>query len=326
MNKKMVFLICALILGAISFEFFVAYNKPKLKNPTPLVGIIIPLTHPAMDKIVEGFCAQLDKLLGKPCDYLVRDAQGDQNVQQPAIIDEMKRKNVDIIVPIGTLFTQMTLQKAPDVAVVALAALPASIASAHNLATGVDDEIGSSETLKLIENIVPKLSKIAVIATQSEKTMPEIQAFRNAALNKGIAVQIIYVQTPSDIFLATHSIDSDAQAIHILKDHLVVNSIATLNQIAHDRKIPVIASDEGSVEQGASCALGVEEAGIGRAGAHLAFKVLTGTKPGDLGVKTLDELAVFVNKKGCKLQAASLDRIVAYATKANVKVIETSKS
>jgi putative ABC transport system substrate-binding protein len=324
MNKKMVVIGCALIVGLLGFEAFMAFNKPKPKKSNPLIGIIIPLTHPAMDKIVTGFCTELDKLLSKQCDYVVRDAQGDQNVQQPAIIDEMKRKNVDMIVPIGTLCTQMTLQKASEIPVVALASIPSSIVSERNLATGVNDEIACLHALKLIEGIIPKISKIAIIASQSEKTMPQIQAFRSEALNKGIAVQTIYVQTPSDIFLATHSIDNDAQAIHILKDHLVVNSIATLNQIAQDKKIPVIASDEGSVERGAACAIGVEESEIGKAGAQLAFNVLSGKLPGDLGIKTLDKLTIFINKKSCKRQGAAVGNIVAYAHKNNLTIAETS--
>ena len=321
----MVLVVCALIIGVVGVELFISHQKPKLQNPNPTIGIIIPLTHPAINKIVDGFCSELDLLLGKKCSYLIRDAQGDQNVQQPAILDEMKRKNVDIIVPIGTLCTQMTIQKAPTIPLVALAATKSSIHSEYNMATGVHDEIEAKYSFEFIEKMIPKLSKIAIIATQNEKTLPEVQAFRNEALNHGVSVQVIYVQSPSDMYLATHSIDDDAQAIHILKDHLVVSSIATINQIAHDRRIPVIASDEGSVEEGASCALGVEESTIGKSGAHLALKILTDTSPHEIPVKTLDELAIFINKNACALQQASIANITKHAQSKSFKLIEISK-
>lgn len=326
MNKKTIFTVCIVLLGLVAAEFIISHKKPHLTTECPRIGIIIPLTHPALTKIVNGFCGQLDALLGKKCEYLIRDAHGDQNVQQPAILDEMLRKNVDMIVPIGTLCTQMTLQKAPNIPVVALAATRTSIVSATGMATGVHDEIEAKESFSLIEKLVPNIGKIALIATQNEKTMSEIQAFRNEALNRGTAVQIIYVQSPSDMYLATHSVDQDTQAIHILKDHLVVSSIATINQLAHDRNIPVIASDEGSVEEGAACAIGVEEATIGKEGAELAAMILTGKSPGFIPVKTLEQLAVFVNKKACARQNASIKNLTTHAASKHFALVATSKS
>lgn len=326
MNKKIIASAAILIIIALGIEFFFSSKKPKLNTENPVIGIIIPLTHPAINKIVDGFCKELNQLTGKKCSYLIKDAQGDQNVQQPAIIDEMKRKNVDIIVPIGTLCTQMAIQKAPEIPVVALAASQKCIQSSTNMATGVHDEIEAKDSFAMIENIIPKISKIALIATQNEKTFPEVQVFRAEALNKGVAVQTIFVQSSSEIYLAAHSIDADAQAIHVLKDHLIVNSIATINQIARDRKIPVIASDEGSVEEGAACALGVEETTIGKAGAHLALKILTGTPPQEIAVKRLEEHVIFINTLACTEQNIHLSNIKKYAHAQKLKIIEVSTS
>ncbi len=325
MNKKVLFTLCALIIGGFALEFLISHNKPKLQNPNPVIGIIIPITHPAIDKIVAGFCSELTGLLDGKCSYVIRDAQGDQNAQQPAIIDEMKRKNVDIIVPIGTLCTQMTIQMAPSTPVVALAAAPASISAAHNFATGIHDEIDAKASVELIQHLIPSIEKVALIATQNEKTIPEVQTFRSEAMNRGIAVQVIYVQNQSDMYLATHSIDDDVQAIHIFKDNMVASCIATINQVAQERQIPVVTSDEGSVEAGAACALGVEETTIGTAGAHLALKVLTGTPPGDIPMQNLTEFAVFVNRAGCDNQNASIPHLLNYARSKNYRIIYTKQ-
>lgn len=315
MNKKLFIALAAVIIGAFVLErTFFSLNKSSIGHTNPTIGIVVPLTHPALEKVVAGFCDELTNKLNVACTFLIRDAHGDQNVQQPAIIDEMKYKNVDLIVPIGTLCTQMTLQKAPKISTIALATSPETITKSSN-ATGVHDEIEAHHTCSFIQSILPKLSKIALIATQTEKTMPSIELFRHEALNRGITVQTIYVQTPSDVYLATHSIDADAQAIHILKDHLVVNSVATIIQFAQTKKIPLIASDEGSVSSGAACALGVQEETIGRVGAQLAAQVLAGKVPSDVPVQSINKLAIFINKKACLKQALQPSDLEHYAKK-----------
>ena len=326
MNKKLFIALAVIILGAFLLErTFFSSNKSSATQTSPTIGIVVPLTHPALEKIVAGFCDELKNKLNVHCTFLIRDAHGDQNVQQPAIIDEMKYKNVDLIVPIGTLCTQMTLQKAPEIPTIALAASPETITKSSN-ATGVHDEIEAHHMCSFIQSILPGISKIALIATQTEKTMPEIELFRHEALNRGIAVQTIYVQTPSDVYLATHSIDADVQAIHILKDHLVVNSVATIIQFAQTKKIPVIASDEGSVSSGAACALGVQEETIGRIGAQLAAQVLTGQAPNNVPVQSINKLAIFINKKACLKQSLQLGDLENYAKKQSFDCIQLKQT
>ena len=325
MNKKLFFT----LFVCVALTLFTRYVLfPQKQTPTihgvPTIGVIIPLTHPSLQKIVQGFCSELESRLNGKCEFLVRDAHGDQHVQQPAIIDEMKYKKVDLIVPIGTLCTQMTLQKAPEIPTVALAASPGVITKSSH-ATGIHDEIDACNTCQFIQHIVPNITKFSVIATQSEKTLPELEALRHHALNAGIAIQTIFVQTPSDIYLATHSVNTDSQAIFILKDHMVVSSIATLAQFGKNRKIPVIASDEGSVASGASCALGVEEESIGRAGAEYAALILQGTAPQDIPVKPLTNLAVFINQNACKQQHLPIHALEVFAQKNNYRVICASK-
>lgn len=325
MNKKLFFIVTSIAIAA--FAALIFFNKQQIKTPTdiPVIGIIVPLTHPSLEKIVHGFKTELSNQLRGNCTFLVRDAHGDQHVQQPAIIDEMKYKQVDLIVPIGTLCTQMTLQKAPEIPAVALAASP-DVINKGRLATGIHDEIAAKSICTFIKNIVPKINKYSIIATQSEKTLPEIEAIRHHSMNEGIAVQTIFVQTPSDIYLATHSVNADSQAIFILKDHMVVSSVATIAQLAKERNIPLIASDEGSVLSGAACALGVEEENIGKAGAILAVQILQGTAPRDIPVKPLTNLAVFINKHACAQQSLPIQTLEYYAKSANYKTIHLSKA
>ena len=111
------------------------------------------------------------------------------------------------------------------------------------------------------------------------------------------------IQTLVDMPLAVRSAPKNIDAFLILKDHLIVSGINLLTQEAQKRSIPIIASDEGSVINGATIAIGVREKDIGIESAKIAREILQGTNPGDIPQKTMDSLVLFVNEKSMSKQA-----------------------
>ena len=79
----------------------------------------------------------------------------------------------------------------------------------------------------------------------------------------------------------------------------MASGIATLVKTANDRHIPLITSDQGTIEKGASFALGVTEQSIGQAGAKLAIRILNGEKPCDLPIVEMHDLplTLFIHEK-----------------------------
>ena len=90
------------------------------------------------------------------------------------------------------------------------------------------------------------------------------------------------------------NIPEDREAILILKDHLIVSAINLLIKEVNSRKIPLIASDEGSVIAGATIAIGVKEKDIGIVSGEVAKEILTEQK--NKSVK-MDSLTLFINEK-----------------------------
>ena len=95
----------------------------------------------------------------------------------------------------------------------------------------------------------------------------------------------------------------------MLKDELVVSGIRVLIQQAQRRQIPVIASDDGSVSNGAAFALGVKESDIGKYAAISTAKILKGTSASDIPQVLMDHYTVFINEKAAKLQGVDLNFI-----------------
>lgn len=285
---------------AISFSVhmpsFAASNTDQSQDKLhqhKTIGIIVPLEHEAMIQIVSGIKESLADL---DVEIQVKNAHSDPNIML-ALIKQLRDQDIDLIMPIGTSACQMTISHIKNKPIICVAALPDP--QKNPLVTGVNDEIPISASISRL----PKLTNITVIYSASEKIAPEIDALKAYAQISKISLHFSMVQNLVDLPLAVRSAPKDTQGFLILKDHLVVSAINILAQEAKKRSIPVIASDEGSVINGASLAIGVREKDIGIESGLIAKKILQGTNPGDIPHKMLDKFVLFVNEKAFVAQA-----------------------
>ena len=292
------------VITLILVIFFGCSSNVKEK---PIVGIVVPMEHKAMDIIVENFTAHF----GNNVSFEIHNAYNDTLLQR-SIIQQFVAKNVDLIVPIGTNTTNMALSLSRGIPVLGLAILEEENTQKQyheRNATGLHDEISAQQQFPFLLELFPRLSKMTVVFSASEKVFKEVEAFNELASKNGIEIQQLMINNLSEIYGVSQSIDHDSQLIFIFKDHLVVNGTATLAQTAQKLRIPLISSDEGSVFSGASCALGVREADIGIQGAILAEKILSGTSPKEIPIKHLGELSLFINSKACSEQCLDISSI-----------------
>jgi putative ABC transport system substrate-binding protein len=274
------------------------------------VGIIIPIEHQAMNEIVAGFKETLNKT-NPDIIYKVANAQGDINLER-AIIQQMKNEHYDVIVPIGTDASQMTLSMIHDQPIVSLASSitdhERSSLKKCNVAV-VHDEISAEQHIQFIHTVYPSIKKITLIHSPSEKIYPEIEKSINAAKKFNMKITPMMAQTLNDLSIVAKNIPKDAEAIFILKDSLIVNGVTTLQKIAEKRHIPLISSDQGSVENGAIVALGVHEKEIGQQGGLLASQILQAKSACQLPIINMTALTIFTNSNTLKLSGLSIEPI-----------------
>lgn len=266
---------------------------------SPSFGILVPLEHAALKEIVDGFKSTVKKQYPKAV-FNVQNAQGDIKLQR-TIIEQFVGQKVDVIVPIGTTSTQMTLSYVKHQPIVSLAAdYPESERlkrQPHNI-TGVLDEIGGVKKMQFIKQVYPNLKKLTIIYhSGNEKNFREIEDMIDYGKKHGITVQKLSIHTLPDLETTVQSMDKDSEAIVILKDHLIASGIRLLVPTAEEHGIPLISSDEGSVQEGASFALGVQEKTIGETGGKLAIQVIEGKPIEDMPMQAIQNLAVFYNQK-----------------------------
>ncbi len=315
MKTKFLVIICFLLIAVGII------NSVKLKSPARKliqIGILVPMEHTALREIVAGFKHTVEKEFPDAVSFNVQNAQGDLKLQR-SIIEMFIGQKMDLIVPIGTNATQMTLSLVKKQPIVSLAA---TLSEAERKkrdpinVTGILDEIGGQRKLDFLRDIFSELKNLTLIVhSGNEKNFQEVEELRASGEKMGITIQTIQIQNLPELEMAARSISSEANALMILKDHLLASGIRLLVPIADKLQIPLIASDEGSVINGAALALGVRERAIGEEGGRLAVKVLMGHKMTDLPLQQMKELTVFYNASACGQQRIDLQSLERTAAK-----------
>jgi putative tryptophan/tyrosine transport system substrate-binding protein len=307
------------LMGMLSmFPFVISGAAPDTTNAPPkTIGIVLPLEHTALQEIVTGFKETVTAEYPGKINFIVENAQHDLNIQR-AIIQKFINQKVDLIVPVATTPAQMAINMVKNQPIVALAAMiPDSIRQKDNMAnrfTGVRDEIDSKLQMEFIHAVLPEVHKITLIYSSDDKVIPEVAEAETAAKAFGITIQKMMIQNLSELYAVSQHIDSKSQAIFILKDNLVVSGINTLTSVAKQKHIPLISSDEGSVHQGATMALGVQEKQIGIQGGKLAARILSGEAVSSLPIENISQLEIFINTQSVKELGLNLALFDTFAT------------
>lgn len=262
------------------------------------IGIIVPLENKALDEIVAGFTETLRAQSHVPLKFHIANAQGDLNLQR-AIIQQMKNAGEDIIVPIGTGATQMSASIIKQQPIVSLAANFSDTDRRHEKTCHVavvHDEISPAQIIAFVHQVYPHISRLTLIHSASDKIFPDVKIAIDAGKKFGIAIHPMMAPTLNDLYSVAHAIPADTQGIVILKDILITSGISTLQTIAQERHLPLITSDQGSVQEGANFALGVHEREIGVEGGKLAAAILAGKSASQLPIVEMTHLTVFLNE------------------------------
>jgi len=317
-------LVIGLTMGLSVLAFNVMADKAPQKTVT--IGIVAPVQIPAMDQIIAGFEGELNHLYDNNnvrVVYVVQNAQGDMNIMR-SIFLQFKNQKVDMVVPIGTSANQMALSIIKDQPIVTLAAAftEADRAKSPNKnVTSISDEVAVSKQFAFIHQAMPNLKYLTLVYSPDDRIYAQVQQASADAKKYGITIQKLQIQQLSDLYTVSKRINTNSQAIFILKDEMVVSGVPTLVKVAQARNIPLIASDDGSVSSGAAFAVGVSERQIGSDGASLALQVLNGTPAINVPIKIMTDYNVFINTKAAETQNVDLGRVTSASNAFSYPVI-----
>ncbi len=285
------------------------------------IGVLQYVTHTALDAVTKGFTDELAARGYKDGEKVKIDLQNPQADQATltAIANQFAQDKKDLVLGIATPAAQGLAQAVKD-APVLFAAVTDPIAAdlvkswdaPGGNVTGVSDMNPVDEQLKLLLEIAPDVKSVGIVYSSGEVNSDvQVKAAEDAAAGLGLKIEKAAISNSAEVQQAAESLKVDAY--YVPTDNNVVAGLEGLIQVAEKNKVPVIASDQGSVERGAIAANTVNYEQQGKDVADMAIKIFEGAKPADLPVQVQKKFDLNVNEAAAKrmgvtIPAAVLDR------------------
>ena len=287
MNKKTG--IVLVVVGVVAAAL-VIFNSEKLPDTArkPKIAIFNLLSHPILNDSIKGIKAALaeEGFGAEDVQYLEVNANGEMD-KLNAFAKELLAAQPDVIVPVSTPVTQAVFKEAPAMQKIVFSTVtnPSDVGMDGKPAhmTGVCDVVNYQASFDLIFEIAPNTKCIGIIYNAGERNSQYgVDRIKELATKRNVELQLVTVSQSQEVVDATKGLVGNVDVIYVGSDNTVVAAMAGVTRVAYESKIPVIASDSGSVTDGALAAVSVDYSNLGhRAGQIIAEILKSENMPAD---------------------------------------------
>jgi len=239
-----------------------------------------------------------------------RYAEGDQN-RLREFAAELVNLKVDVIVTGGTISTRPAKQATNTIPIIMAydsnpvdSGIIASLARPGGNITGLASlttEL-SGKRLELLQQAVPKLSRVAVFLNPSDPgAATAVKELQPVAKGLGLTVYPFEIRTPEDIDKGFQAATKNrAGALMAISDPITFTHRKRVVELAIRNRFPSIHAQIQFIEAGALMVYGPDEADMYRRTAKFVDKILKGAKPADLPVEQPTKFEFIINLKTAK--------------------------
>jgi putative tryptophan/tyrosine transport system substrate-binding protein len=302
-------------LFAIVVLLTVCGARAEAQQPTkiPRIGFLTANDFSALAARIEALRQGLRELGYVEAKNIVieyRYAEGKPD-RLPALAAELVRLKVDIIVSAGPQSTRAAKEATVTIPIVMAFdfdpvgnGFVASLARPGGNITGLSTlapEI-SGKQLELLKEIVPSLSRVAVLGNSTDPGNAQVVGeTERAAVALGVRHLYLDVRAPEDIETAFRAASKGrADAVLSLSSFLFISQRKQLVDLAVKSRLPAIYDRAEYVEDGGLMTYSVSQTDLFRRAAIYVDKILKGTKPADLPVEQPKKFELIINLKAAK--------------------------
>jgi putative tryptophan/tyrosine transport system substrate-binding protein len=301
------------ILVAALVLFFGVAAEAQQTAKAPRIGFLSSLSSSSITARTESFRQGLHELgyvEGKNIVIEWRYAEGNAD-RLKELAAELVRLKVDVIVTGGPAVNRPAKEATATIPIVLTFdndpvgnGFAASLARPGGNITGLSTHYPeiSGKQLELLKEIVPKLSRVAVLGNS---TVPgNEQALRETELAAGafgVKLQYLDVQNPKEIELAFRAASKGrAEAVLVLGSQVVTSNAKQFAELAVKDRLPAIYWSPEFVEAGGLMTYSVSITDLFRRAATYVDKILKGEKPANLPIEQPKKFEFIVNLKAAK--------------------------
>lgn len=274
------------------------------------VGISQFLEHGALDAARDGFLAALEEKGYKDGEKVIIDlqnAQGESSNTQ-TIAQSFVADNKDLLLGIGTPSAQSLYNGTKEIPILITAitdpidaGLVKSLDKTETNVTGTSDALDLELQFKLLKDLNPDAKKVGVVYTTSEPNSEiQVKEIKEKAPDFGLEVVTAGISTSNDVAQALDSIIDEIDVMYVPTDNIVVAAMPLIYQQTIAKKIPVIGSEKGQVENGALATEGIDYYQLGFQTGLMAVEIIEGKDPKDMPVQVAKEFVLTINEDTVK--------------------------
>jgi ABC-type uncharacterized transport system substrate-binding protein len=160
----------------------------------------------------------------------------------------------------------------------------------------------SGKQLELLKEIVPKLSRVAVLGTSAQPGNAQmLREVELVAKVFGVKLEHLDVLKAKEIETAFRAaIKGRAEAVLVLQGPIFVNERTQIEDLAVKNRLPTMYFASEFVEEGGLISYGASIPDLFRRAATYVDKILKGAKPADLPVEQPQKFEFIINLKAAK--------------------------
>ena len=310
MNRRVFVFFCLLLTVLL---LTVSQIAAQQAGKTPRIGFLYTFAPSSVAARTEAFrqgLRELGYVEGRNIVIEWRYAEGNRD-RLPALASELVRLGVDVIVASGPSPTRSAKEATVAIPIVMARdtdpvrnGFVASLGRPGGNITGLSilaPEI-SGKQVELLNEILPRLSRVAVLGTSTSLGWAQIlKETEIAAGALGVKLQYLDVLSPKDVETAFQQASRGrANAVLVLGSPIYASHRKQVADVAVKSRLPTIYRNSQYVEAGWLIAYGVRLTDLDRRAATYIDKILKGTKPADLPVEQPTRFEMVINLKTAK--------------------------
>jgi putative tryptophan/tyrosine transport system substrate-binding protein len=227
----------------------------------------------------------------------------------PELARDLVRLKVDIIFAGGHPATEAAKNATQTIPIVTssqdpvssgfVAGLPRPGGNITGLTNLTSELVG--KRLELLKEVIPQLSRVAVLWTPSHPASTIWRRTEVAAQSLGVQLQAAEVRDRDDLEPAFAAIKRErAEALLMLRNPLVNDLTKRIANLAAASRLPAIYDEQRFPELGGLMSYGVNLADVDRRAAIYIDKILKGANPADLPIERPTKFELVINLKTAK--------------------------
>jgi putative ABC transport system substrate-binding protein len=309
--------VVALTVGLVAAPFGAEAQRP---GKVPRIGALV-VASPGFAP-VEGFRQGLRELgyhEGRSIAVEYRYAEGKTD-RYGELAAEVVRLSPDVIVVWGTELAQVTRRATATIPIVlALGDRPVEMGLVADLARPGGNVTGlttlsyelSAKRLELLKEILPALTRVAVLYAPDPRVEPTLKEPAVAARVLGIRLQPLEARGLEDFDRAFAAMARErADALILLPTALSPTHGALVADLALRRRLPAIGQHRELVAAGGLMAYAANWTDLGRRAATFVDKILKGAKSAELPVEQPTKFELLVNLRTARALGLTIPQSV----------------